>query len=128
MLDLVHEGNYATVSKDRTGIFSGDPKPITVETGKRLAEWLAKAEPSPATKPERVQRPAAAPNDGEPPLFEVVSGHIAACRDVRALGRMGDRVDVLASEGQLTADEATRLEHMIKARHDEIEPAVGATT
>lgn len=58
----------------------------------------------------------------------MVSGHIAACRDVRALGRMGDRVDVLASEGQLTADEATRLEHMIKARHDEIEPAVGATT
>jgi hypothetical protein len=71
---------------------------------------------------------AADTNDGEPPLFEVVSGHIAACRDVRALGRMGDRVDVLASEGQLTADEATRLEHMIKARHDEIEPAVGATT
>lgn len=72
---------------------------------------------------------AAATGDGEPPLFEVVSGHIAACRDVRALGRMGDRVDVLASEGQLTADEASRLEQMIRARHDEIEPAAaGATT
>ena len=41
VLDLVHDGHFATVSKDRTGIFTGDPKPITVETGKRLAAWLA---------------------------------------------------------------------------------------
>jgi ribosomal silencing factor RsfS len=41
VLDLIHDGHYATVSKDRTGLFAGDPKPITTETGKRLAEWLA---------------------------------------------------------------------------------------
>lgn len=41
VLDVIHDGHYATVSKDRTGLFAGDPKPITVETGKRLAEWLA---------------------------------------------------------------------------------------
>lgn len=41
VLDLIHDGHYATVSKDRTGLFAGDPKPITVETGKRIAEWLA---------------------------------------------------------------------------------------
>lgn len=45
VLDLVHDGHYATVSKDRTGLFSGDPKPITEETGRRLAEWLAGATP-----------------------------------------------------------------------------------
>lgn len=41
VLDLIHDGHYATVSKDRTGLFSGDPKPISVDTGKRIAEWLA---------------------------------------------------------------------------------------
>ena len=29
VLDLVHDGHYATASKDRTGLFGGDPKPIT---------------------------------------------------------------------------------------------------
>jgi len=41
VLDLIHDGHYATVSKDRTGLFAGDPKPITVDTGKRIAEWLS---------------------------------------------------------------------------------------
>lgn len=41
VLDLIHDGHYATVSKDRTGLFAGDPKPITTETGRRIAEWLA---------------------------------------------------------------------------------------
>jgi hypothetical protein len=41
VLDIVHDGHFAVASKDRTGIFGSDPKPITVETGKRLAEWLA---------------------------------------------------------------------------------------
>jgi hypothetical protein len=41
VLDLVHDGHFAVASKDRTGLFSGDPKPITVETGKAFADWLA---------------------------------------------------------------------------------------
>ena len=45
VLDLIHDGHYATVSKDRTGLFAGDPKPITTQTGERLAEWLAGATP-----------------------------------------------------------------------------------
>jgi hypothetical protein len=41
VLDLVHDGHYATASKDRTGIFTGKyPEPITIETGKALLEWL----------------------------------------------------------------------------------------
>jgi hypothetical protein len=48
VLDLVHDGHYATCSKDRTGLFNGDPKPIDVETGKILAAWLESgAEPAP---------------------------------------------------------------------------------
>lgn len=40
-LDLVHDGNFAIASKDRTGLFSRrDPTPITEETGRDLLEWL----------------------------------------------------------------------------------------
>lgn len=40
VLDLVHDGHYALASKDRTGLFVGDAKPITEETGKMLLSWL----------------------------------------------------------------------------------------
>lgn len=40
VLDIVHAGHFAMASKDRTGLFTGDPAPITEETGKRLAAWL----------------------------------------------------------------------------------------
>jgi hypothetical protein len=41
VLDLIHDGHFATASKDRTGLFSGaDPKPITEQTGVALREWL----------------------------------------------------------------------------------------
>lgn len=40
VLDLVHEGHYANASKDRTGLFVGDPRAITEETGFSLREWL----------------------------------------------------------------------------------------
>ena len=40
-LDLVHDGNFAIASKDRTGLFSRrDPTPITEDTGMELLEWL----------------------------------------------------------------------------------------
>lgn len=50
VLDVIHDGHFATVSKDRTGVFTGDPKPISVDTGRRLAAWLEggqTAEPKP---------------------------------------------------------------------------------
>jgi len=46
VLDLIHDGHYATASKDRTetehncALFSGDPMPITEETGRKLLAWL----------------------------------------------------------------------------------------
>lgn len=59
VLELVHDGHYATSGKDRTGLFNGDPKPISEQTGKDLLKWLnsgaelkpeppATNEPSPA--------------------------------------------------------------------------------
>jgi hypothetical protein len=40
VLDLVHDGHFAVASKDRTGLFGGDPKPITEQTGADLLAWL----------------------------------------------------------------------------------------
>jgi hypothetical protein len=40
VLDLVHGGHYATSTKDRTGLFAGDPQVITPATGAALMEWL----------------------------------------------------------------------------------------
>lgn len=58
VLDIIHDGHFATASKDRTGLFvDKDPKPITGETGKILLDWLESgAEPTPEpaqpTEPE----------------------------------------------------------------------------
>lgn len=44
VLDLIHDGHYATASKDRTGLFVGDPKRLSEETGVALREWLEHGE------------------------------------------------------------------------------------
>lgn len=42
VLDLIHDGNFAQPSKDRTGLFppNGNPFRLSVETGQKLMEWL----------------------------------------------------------------------------------------
>lgn len=41
VLDLIHDGHFATATKDRTGLFMGhDPHPITEATGAELLRWL----------------------------------------------------------------------------------------
>jgi hypothetical protein len=40
VLDLIHDGHFAQASKDRTGIFAGDAKPISEQTGVDLKAWL----------------------------------------------------------------------------------------
>jgi hypothetical protein len=40
VLDLVHGGHYATATKDRTGLFAGDPQVITADTGTAMMDWL----------------------------------------------------------------------------------------
>ncbi|NDG19949.1 MAG: hypothetical protein EB117_17030 [Betaproteobacteria bacterium] len=112
VLDLIHDGHYATVSKDRTGLFAGDPKPITVETGKRLADWLAGGHelPTPVSQPES-------------DLTLKVRDTIAQATSVKKLGAISDRIDVLLSEGRLTHDEWSQLTNEINARHESIEPS-----
>lgn len=40
VLDIIHDGHFATASKDRTGLFVGDPQRISEDTGRRLLDWL----------------------------------------------------------------------------------------
>jgi hypothetical protein len=130
VLDIVHDGHFAVASKDRTGVFSGDPKPITVDTGKRLAEWLnGGTPPAPAPVESRVFEPAVAPTADDVPLFQQIREYILTAKNVRTLGRIGDRIDELSSDGQLTTDQAADLRGLVGVRHDEIEPATtkGAT-
>ena len=111
VLDLVHDGHYATASKDRTGIFSGDPKPLSVETGKRIAEWLAGGLPAPV---------AAAPQPARRGWLERVN----AATTVEELGTIGDEADEAVSTGELSPTQRQRLDKQITIRHQQIEPEV----
>lgn len=49
VLDITHDGHFALASKDRTGLFSGDPKQITEKTGAMIRDWLESgSEPLPS--------------------------------------------------------------------------------
>jgi hypothetical protein len=132
VLDLIHDGHYATVSKDRTGLFAGDPKPITVQTGRQLAAWLSDGLPSPVVSAPTPARTADAAEErvggtggGSPveePLAIRIATHISQASSVRTLGKIADRIDALVSEGQLSPDEAAELHGAVSRRHDVIEP------
>jgi AAA domain len=117
LLIEISTDHIANVIKDRTGKFQDKliEKPGE-DFGKQLAAWLSDG--SPITRVE----PKAAASPAEPPLVESITAYIATARDVRTLGRIGDRIEALASEGQLTADQAKQLEQLVAARHDAIEP------
>ena len=107
VLDLIHDGHFAVASKDRTGIFSSDPKPVTVETGKAFADWLAGGQELP---------PVASP------LLGTIRETIAAATTVKKLAAITDRLDALLSESKIEAHDWSQLTDEVNARHDEIEP------
>jgi hypothetical protein len=127
VLDLIHDGHFATVSKDRTGLFTGDPKPIGVETGKRLAAWLAGAEPlggttsagtSPAAPPVALREaPAGTVHDAaDKPLVEVIADSIATAKSDRTLKKILARLDVLVAEDQIDGNQWSALTDAANAR------------
>lgn len=115
-LSIIHDGHFATASKDRTGLFAGDPKPISVETGKRLAEWLAGGEAVRIVEPA----PASAPNT--PARRLSWRERVAAADSVATLGDIADEADEAVSAGKLSPEQRAALEDAIKARHDVLEP------
>jgi hypothetical protein len=109
VLDVIHDGHYATVSKDRTGLFAGDPKPITVETGRRLAAWLAGGH---AVEPQLQA-------DDQ----EVVERATAAIADATTLARLDTITATLAerlTEGRITQPTAERLGRLASERRTTI--------
>lgn len=40
VLDISHDSHLAVASKDRTGLFAGDPKVLSEATGQMLLEWM----------------------------------------------------------------------------------------
>lgn len=74
VLDIIHDGHYAVASKDRTGLFSGDAKPISEQTGEELLQWLETGSEAPVRVPAdelgdspkaRAQRITAGVNNGD---------------------------------------------------------------
>lgn len=117
--DLVVTKTRAAFLKDAVVREAGE------ELGQQLAAWLASGDPPPVpVKPAVPVAPKAAEPDF--PLHEQIAGYIRTAKDVRALGRMGDRIDELASEGQLTTEQIAALMGEINARHQELEPLPAA--
>lgn len=87
VLDLVHDGHYATASKDRTGLFSGDPKPIDIATGKRIVDWLNSGEPLKPEPPKQESDPglitpkAGAMDRVKPDRIDMVNEYVMRLRE-----------------------------------------------
>lgn len=102
VLDIVHDGHFAVASKDRTGLFGGDPKPITAETGRLLAEWLAGgAEP---------EKPAVSE------LFTKAAAAIDAANTVGDVAKCRKGLDKHLADGRLTSDEWSELTDRVDSR------------
>jgi len=54
--------------------------------------------------------------------FDQAAEYIATAKSVKALGKAGDRIDELASDGSLDTDQVAELMGMINRRHEELEP------
>lgn len=121
VLDVIHDGHFATVSKDRTGVFAGDPKPITVETGKRLAEWLAGG-----------HEPEATPLKAEPKVdvAKLITDTSRAIAGATApqLERLRPKVMAKVSAGELTDNQAGMLIDQIDQRMASLTAGTGATS
>ena len=108
VLDLIHDGHYATVSKDRTGLFAGDPKPITIETGKALAEWLSGSQPvAPQPKPA-----TKAASDAD---MAKARAAIEKANDLEKLGDFRSVVIERTDSGFYTTQQGEELKGMIDA-------------
>lgn len=91
VLDIIHDGHFAAASKDRTGLFTGDPKPITEQTGLMLANWLQAGAEPPAPAILKITR------DQQKRLFAEM-GKVVSGDDLKAQFK-------IASSGDITAEQ-----------------------
>jgi hypothetical protein len=109
VLDLIHDGHYATSSKDRTGLFGGDPEKVSEATGKKLLNWLnsgaeLKPEPAPAKTPTNAVTPAAKDD-----TYSKAHTAIMTAKSAEGLQKIADALMVRVQEGKLTQDDGSTL-------------------
>lgn len=117
VLDLVHENHYATASKDRSGLFTGDAQRITVETGSRLRAWLEGAAPAETTNAEKVaalreyvQPATPATPDELRHMFAHAEGRGFPMQNLKAL--LGEHFGVRSSQ-EMTSEQVKQAVKMI---------------
>lgn len=82
MLDLENEGNTSTVTKDRSGVFSGRVRRIDEQAGRELVTWLLEGEPESAPAPRGT--PAASPGGGAGVEYDAKRADLNAAVEQRA--------------------------------------------
>lgn len=103
------------------------------DLGRQLAAWLVDGIPAPVpaappvakAPPLRPMTVAAVAQGSAPdaePLLDRILPHILFATTVRTLGRIGDRLDELESEQQLSAEEAQALRNQLDRRYEVLEP------
>jgi len=119
VLDIVHDGHYAVASKDRTGIFTGDPKPISEATGKRLAEWLAGGEPV-VVRQDKPQ--TLAPRDATEDPMGKARLAVSKAGTIDALDKLRTLVQLRTSEGTFTK---AQRDELVTLMHHKAEMLIG---
>jgi hypothetical protein len=123
VLDLTHDGHFATATKDRTGIFADkDPAAVSAETGRKLLRWLnSGAAPAPQTQPE--QAIISGPSPHQVVLFKRCESAILESEDLDDLSTKRERLADLLSQGKLTDGQVNELRQLIDARLSELVPS-----
>lgn len=110
VLDLVHEGHYAMATKDRTGLFVGDPKPLSEATGLALRQWLESgADAAPETSWFGAHLAAIECSDSREQLMAAWDSAKTACKakaDMAAYSVMKEAMETVAAEIQARGEAA----------------------
>lgn len=116
---LYAERGPAWDAKNRFGL--PEEMPLDWSSLSKVFAPTAPAGTSPAIPPAAL-REAPAGQSNEVQLVDQIRGYIAGAKNARTLGRVGDRIDELESDGQVTPEEADELRGLVDLRHNEIEP------
>lgn len=127
VLDIIHEGHFATASKDRTGLFTGKtPAKISEETGEMLWSWLNSGkELKPRERDEKGFEPprqeaskqtqTAKPPESKPTpeqqeeTYHKVRAAIDAATDPEVINGYIPAIDRRFKQGLLTAEQVGKL-------------------
>ena len=131
VLDLVHDGHYATASKDRTGLFSGDPKPITTATGKTIIDWLNSGEqlrpdpPKEESDPGKITPTAGVMDRVAPDRVDMITQYVDKLKDACA---REDGIAAAELTGEIVdADEKVAVwKHLESSERSFIKKAIAA--